>query len=140
MVKIKIKIYSQKFQAHEKMFWERTNRCKKMHCKNGEIYLGLKKERISLKKKDVPEKEYRHENSKVYSRNSKFRVTKKWVRRKRKLDFMLNNNPLGVIEGKKEVRCTTGGPIQRKLDKDTGRRDRTDRIFWLSQETKIKGD
>lgn len=42
-------------------------------------------------------------------------MTKKWVSRKRNLDFMLNNNPLGGIEGKKEVRCTTGDPIQRKL-------------------------
>lgn len=56
------------------------------------------------------------------------RLKSESVERERNVDFMLNNNPLGGIESKKEVRCTTGGPIQRKVTRRLGE-DRTDRIF-----------
>lgn len=48
------------------------------------------------------------------------RLKSESVERERNVDFMLNNNP-GGIESKKEVRCTTGGPIQRKVTRRLGK-------------------
>lgn len=61
------------------------------------------------------------------------------VKRERNLDFMLNNNPVWRNEGKKEVRCTTEGPDQRKVTRRL--REETELNFLtISQKAKIKGD